>query len=129
LRSFLILVLVAVVLVTGSTTDARAVASVFHPELLRALEVLDHGEGPEAYGAVDRIWSLWDRADPAHIEEALLGAAASKKLSAEARVYAGVLAAFARYGSGKGAGLRQQLPGRRALRQRGQGRARPGVRA
>jgi tetratricopeptide (TPR) repeat protein/transglutaminase-like putative cysteine protease len=82
--------------VMGSSSEARAVASVFHPELLRALESLDKGEGPEAYGSVDRIWSLWDRADAAHIEEALLGAADNKKLSVEARAYAGMLASFAR---------------------------------
>jgi cellulose synthase operon protein C len=96
MRRFWISVLALTVLVTGTSSEAGAVASVFHPELLRALDTLDRGEGPEAYGAVDRIWGLWDRADAAHIEEALLGAAGNKKLSAEARAYAGVLAAFAR---------------------------------
>jgi cellulose synthase operon protein C len=96
LISALATVLALALLVTGTGSDAHAVASVFHPELLRALDTLDHGEGPEAYGAVDRIWGLWDRADAAHIEEALLGAAQNKKLSPDARAYAGVLAAFAR---------------------------------
>jgi tetratricopeptide (TPR) repeat protein len=96
MRRFLISVLALTLLVTGTGSEAGATASVFHPELLRALETLDRGEGPEAYGAVDRIWGLWDRADAAHIEEALLGASQNKKLSAEARAYAGVLAAFAR---------------------------------
>jgi hypothetical protein len=100
MRRFLVTALASVLaltlLVTGTGSEAGAVASVFHPELLRALETLDRGEGPEAYGAVDRIWGLWDRADAAHIEEALLGASENKKLSAEARAYAGVLAAFAR---------------------------------
>lgn len=98
MRRFLISALasVAALVLLVSGTDAHAVASVFHPELLRTLDKLDRGQGPEAYGAVDRIWSLWDRADAAHIEEALLGAAENKKLSAEARSYAGVLAAFAR---------------------------------
>ena len=100
MRRFLVTALASVLaltlLVTGTGREARAVASVFHPELLRALEMLDHGQGPEAYGAVDRIWSLWDRADAAHVEEALLGAADNQKLSPDARAYAGVLAAFAR---------------------------------
>jgi cellulose synthase operon protein C len=100
MRRFLVTALASVLaltlVVTGTGSEAGAVASVFHPELLRALETLDRGEGPEAYGAVDRIWGLWDRADAAHIEEALLGASENKKLSAEARAYAGVLAAFAR---------------------------------
>jgi len=98
MRRFLTSVLASVLalglLVSG--TNAHAVASVFHPELLSTLEKLDRGQGPEAYGAIDRIWSLWDRADAGHIEEALLGAAENKKLSADARAYAGVLAAFAR---------------------------------
>jgi cellulose synthase operon protein C len=96
MRRFFISVLFLTLLVTGTGSEAGATASVFHPELLRALETLDRGEGPEAYGAVDRIWGLWDRADAAHIEEALLGASENKKLSADARAYAGVLAAFAR---------------------------------
>src|SRR5215217_4086313 len=76
--------------------DAGAVPSVFHPDLLRALDTLDRAEGPEAYTSIDRVWSLWDRADAGHIEEALLGASTSPKLGADARAYAGVLASFAR---------------------------------
>jgi cellulose synthase operon protein C len=78
------------------SADASAVPSVFHPDLLRTLETLDRAEGPEAYASIDRVWSLWDRADAGHIEEALLGAASSPKLGADARAYAGVLASFAR---------------------------------
>ena len=80
----------------GSASEAAATPGVFHPDLLRALEALDRASGPEAYAAVDRIWSLWDRAEAEHVEEALLGASSEKKLSPEARSYAGVLAAFAR---------------------------------
>ncbi|MDF3069237.1 MAG: hypothetical protein K0R38_4838 [Polyangiaceae bacterium] len=76
--------------------DAGAVPSVFHPDLLRALDTLDRAEGPEAYASIDRVWSLWDRADAGHIEEALLGASSNAKLGADARAYAGVLASFAR---------------------------------
>jgi len=100
MRRFLIsglgAVLALALLLAGTGSEAQAVAGVFHPELLRALDTLDHAQGPETYGAVDRIWSLWDRADAAQIEEALLGAADNKKLSADARAYAAVLAAFAR---------------------------------
>jgi cellulose synthase operon protein C len=78
------------------STDAAAIPSVFHPDLLRALDTLDRAEGPEAYASIDRVWSLWDRADAGHIEEALLGAASSPKLGADARAYAGMLASFAR---------------------------------
>jgi cellulose synthase operon protein C len=76
--------------------EAGAVPSVFHPDLLRALDTLDRAQGPEAYASIDRIWSLWDRADAGHIEEALLGAASSPKLGEDTRAYAGVLASFAR---------------------------------
>ncbi|RYZ07258.1 MAG: DUF3857 domain-containing protein [Myxococcales bacterium] len=78
------------------SASASAVPSVFHPDLLRALDTLDRAEGPEAYASIDRVWSLWDRADAGHIEEALLGASASPKLGADARAYAGVLSSFAR---------------------------------
>jgi transglutaminase-like putative cysteine protease/Tfp pilus assembly protein PilF len=96
MRRFLISVLALCLLVTGTGQDAGAVPGVFHPDLLRALGSLDHAEGPEAYGAVDKIWSLWDRAEASQIEEALLAASENKQLSPDARAYAGVLAAFAR---------------------------------
>ena len=80
----------------GNTGEAAATPGVFHPDLLRALEALDRASGPEAYAAIDRIWSLWDRAEAQHVEEALLGASDDKKLNPEARAYAGVLSAFAR---------------------------------
>lgn len=83
---------------TIATVGHEAVASpsVFHPDLLRALDKLDRAEGPEAYAALDRIWGLWDRADVTHVEEALLGAAERDKLGADVKAYAGVLAAFSR---------------------------------
>ena len=81
---------------TGVSDEAAASPGVFHPDLLRALDKLDRAEGPEAYAALDHVWGLWDRADAEHVEEALLGATTHKKLSTDAKVYAGVLAAFAR---------------------------------
>jgi tetratricopeptide (TPR) repeat protein len=80
----------------GVANDATAASGAFHPDLLRALDTLDHAEGPEAYTGIDRLWSLWDRAEAQQVEEALLGAAENKKLGADARAYAGVLSAFAR---------------------------------
>ncbi len=99
MRRFLISLFGATALVAaaiGLPSDAGAVPSVFHPDLLRALDTLDRAEGPEAYASIDRIWGLWDRADAGHIEEALLGASTNQKLGADARTYAGVLASFAR---------------------------------
>jgi cellulose synthase operon protein C len=88
--------LLAALLLTSASPDVEAVPGVFHPELLRAMDTLDRAQGPEAYAAVDRIWGLWDRAEAEHIEEALRGAAGDARLGADARAYAGVLAAFAR---------------------------------
>jgi tetratricopeptide (TPR) repeat protein/transglutaminase-like putative cysteine protease len=91
---FVALLVVALFLTSGD--EAGAVPGVFHPDLLRALDTLDEAQGPEAYGALDKIWGLWDRAEGVHIEEALLGASQNKRLGADAQAYAGVLAAFAR---------------------------------
>jgi tetratricopeptide (TPR) repeat protein/transglutaminase-like putative cysteine protease len=96
MRRFLVALVCVVSLVAGQSGQAQAVPSVFHPDLLKALEGLDRARGPEAYAAVDRIWSLWDRADAEQIEEALLASANNPKLGADARAYAGVLSAFAR---------------------------------
>jgi tetratricopeptide (TPR) repeat protein len=95
-RRLLISLLALCALVSGSGSDAHAVPGVFHPELIKALDALDHAQGPEAYAVIDKLWSLWDRAEAGQIEEALLGASQSAKLGADARAYAGVLAAFAR---------------------------------
>lgn len=95
-RRLLISVLSLGLFLSGVSSDAQAVPGVFHPDLLKALDTLDHAQGPEAYAAIDRLWSLWDRAEAAQIEEALLGASQSAKLNADARAYAGMLAAFAR---------------------------------
>lgn len=46
--------------------------------------------------ALRKLWSTWDRHDPQIIEESLLSAARSRKLDAQARSYAGLLAAYAR---------------------------------
>jgi cellulose synthase operon protein C len=96
MRRLVISLVTAAAVAAGLGSDAHAVPSVFHPELMRALDTLDHAEGPEAYAAVDRIWTLWDRAEAGHIEEALIAASESKKLTPDVRAYAGVLGAFAR---------------------------------
>src|SRR3970040_1873803 len=74
----------------------RAQDSVFHPDLEQAVLRLDQARGPEAYAAMRRLWALWDRADPTHIEELLLGAEQRVELTPAARVYAALLGAFAR---------------------------------
>lgn len=75
---------------------ARGQAATFHPDLVRAQAEVDRARGAEAYVAIRRIWSTWNRTDPQHVEEALLGASTHPNLSPAARAYAATLAAYAR---------------------------------
>jgi len=86
----LLLLLVSAAWTAGASLDR------IHPELLRAQARLDAARGPEVYAALRSIWSTWDRANPTHVEQALLAAEATARLSAPQRVYAGLLAAYAR---------------------------------
>jgi len=75
---------------------ARAETAPFHPDLEARIGELRTARGPEAYAAIRRIWSSWDRAKPLHVEEALALAAEDQKLAPPVRSYAAVLAAFSR---------------------------------
>jgi cellulose synthase operon protein C len=70
--------------------------SVIHPDVLEASAAITSGKGPEAYTALRNLWRAWDRADPTHVEEALVAAAENKALAAPVRVYADLLVAYAR---------------------------------
>ena len=89
-----VLALLAVLLCLAP--HAAAQTELFHPDLVQATARLDDARGPEAYAALRRIWATWDRADPAHVEEALLAAQSSRRLAPAARAYAGLLSAYAR---------------------------------
>lgn len=80
--------------------SALAQSPSFHADLAARQSELARARGPEAYAALRRIWSSWDRASPAQVEETLLGATHAKNLGAPERVYAGVLAALARFRRG-----------------------------
>ncbi|UQA62309.1 DUF3857 domain-containing protein [Polyangium aurulentum] len=67
-----------------------------HPEVLEASAKLRAAKGPEAYTALRELWRTWDRAEPAHVEEAIVAAAESRALPAPVRVYAELLSAYAR---------------------------------
>ncbi len=88
--------LLFVLLATTLTAPARAASAAFHPDLADAIARLDRARGAETYSALRRIWATWDRATPAHVEEALLEAERSARLAPPERVYAGLLAAYAR---------------------------------
>lgn len=66
------------------------------PEFERSVLRLKSATYPGQIGALRRIWSQWDRVDPARIEQLLEEAAGAPSLNPEARAYAGLLAAFAR---------------------------------
>jgi tetratricopeptide (TPR) repeat protein/transglutaminase-like putative cysteine protease len=68
----------------------------FHPDLERRAADVEAARGPEAYAALRRLWSVWDRARPEHVEQALLSASGNAKLSPPVRAYAATLGALAR---------------------------------
>jgi len=78
------------------TANAAAEPSVIHPDVLEASQALAQSKGPEAYTALRDLWRSWDRADPTHVEEALVAAAENKSLAPPVRVYADLLSAYAR---------------------------------
>lgn len=75
---------------------AGAQLGAIHPEVLSASEAASSARGPEVYAALRELWRTWDRADPAQVEEAILSVADGPEISPPARVYAGLLAAYAR---------------------------------
>lgn len=89
------------VAVAGSPTPAS--------EFDRAVEQLKASKYPAQIGALRRIWSTWDRFDPVRIEATLDAATQSPELNPSARVYAGLLGAFARTRRGDFAAARQRV--------------------
>jgi tetratricopeptide (TPR) repeat protein/transglutaminase-like putative cysteine protease len=80
----------------ASAPSAGAVTGLFHPDLERRLADIEAARGPEAYAAIRRLWSVWDRARPLHVEEALLQTSGNPKLTPPVRAYAATLGALAR---------------------------------
>jgi tetratricopeptide (TPR) repeat protein/transglutaminase-like putative cysteine protease len=78
----------------GSSTLAET--GRLHPDLAQRAAELDRARGVEAYAALRRVWSSWDRANPADVEEVLREASTDKALTPGARAYAGVLSALGR---------------------------------
>src|SRR5208337_4953587 len=79
-----------------SVTDARADVG----DRLARLALLHHGvasaKGPLAYVALRKVWSEWDRGDPASVEEVLRDVASDSAEPPPVRAYAGLLEAYAR---------------------------------
>ncbi len=78
-------------------------------EFDRAVEQLKTSKYPAQIGALRRIWSTWDRFDPVRIEATLEAAATAPSLTPSARVYAGLLGAFARTRRGDFAAAKQRV--------------------
>jgi transglutaminase-like putative cysteine protease/tetratricopeptide (TPR) repeat protein len=100
---------VAVLLTLIQAPQSGLAATQFHPDLRAALTEVDRARGPEAYSALRRVWDTWDRADPTQVEEALLVASRSPRLSPSARAYAATLRAYARLRRGDLKAARDQL--------------------
>jgi cellulose synthase operon protein C len=81
---------------TAVTGLAVAAGPMPASEFDRAVEHLKTAKYPDQIAALRRIWSTWDRFDPERIEATLEGATTLPTLAPAARVYAGLLGAFAR---------------------------------
>jgi tetratricopeptide (TPR) repeat protein/transglutaminase-like putative cysteine protease len=102
-------ILVLLSALVGLAPAATAVDAPFHPDLTERTAELTRARGPESYAALRRIWATWDRTSPAHVEEALGQAERDTRLSPPARVYAGILGAFARLRRGDVAAARTRF--------------------
>jgi tetratricopeptide (TPR) repeat protein len=81
---------------TGGIMDASAEIGAVHPDLKRATAAAREAKGPEVYASLREIWRMWDRADPAQVEEGIRTIAESPATTPSAEVYAQLLTAYAR---------------------------------
>jgi tetratricopeptide (TPR) repeat protein/transglutaminase-like putative cysteine protease len=86
--------LAALLAVVSPTADASS--GPIHREVLKAAQAVSAARGPDVYAALRELWRTWDRADPAHVEEAITTVASDKATPAPARVYAELLSAYSR---------------------------------
>jgi len=78
-------------------------------EVSAALRRVESSPGPEQIAALRRLWSLWDKVDPARVEAALAQLQKSARLRPSSQAYAGTLAAFARTRRGDFAAAKTKL--------------------
>jgi tetratricopeptide (TPR) repeat protein len=88
--------LVALVVLAVPLSEARADVGDRLPRLSKLRSEVAAARGPLAYAALRRVWSEWDRGDPAEVEEVLHDVANDAAMAAPVRVYAGLLEAYAR---------------------------------
>ncbi|MBL0195461.1 MAG: DUF3857 domain-containing protein [Myxococcales bacterium] len=80
-------------------------------KLGRLRDEAHRAQGPRVYAALRSLWLEYDQGDPAELEEALRELASDRALSPPARVYAGLLEAYARRRRGDFDGARAQVSG------------------
>jgi transglutaminase-like putative cysteine protease/predicted TPR repeat methyltransferase len=68
----------------------------FHPDLERAAGGWAEARGGAVYTALREVWQQWDRADPSQVEEVLLEASRSQRLTPAQKAYADLLVAYSR---------------------------------
>jgi transglutaminase-like putative cysteine protease/tetratricopeptide (TPR) repeat protein len=90
------LLALALALLPGAVGNARAANGAVHDEVTRRLDAVVLARGPEVYARLRKLWQTWEVAPPTQVEEALAAVASDKRLTAPARVYAGLLEAYAR---------------------------------
>jgi tetratricopeptide (TPR) repeat protein len=100
-------VLAAALVLGALSAPARAADT----EVQRHAAALVAARGPTAYVLLRRIWNRWDQGDPDAVEGSLAAAAADDRLEPAVRVYAGLLAAYARRLRGDLDGARHRIAG------------------
>ncbi|MCL2449758.1 MAG: DUF3857 domain-containing protein, partial [Polyangiaceae bacterium] len=91
----------------AAEVDSRAGGELARLARLRA--EVSSARGPLAYVALRKVWSEWDRTDPARVEEALAEIAADGAVNPPVRAYAGLLEAYARRRRGDLDGARARI--------------------
>ena len=81
---------------TLAPPSSSAAPSAIHPDVSKAVAAIQAAKGPEVYAAMRDLWRTWDRTDPAQVEEAITSIVESKDTAAPAKVYAQLLAGYAR---------------------------------
>jgi tetratricopeptide (TPR) repeat protein len=79
------------------------------PRLARLRSEVASASGPLAYVALRRIWSEWDRGDPAAVEEVLREVSVDASQPNPVRAYASLLEAYARRRRGDLDGARRRI--------------------
>ncbi len=96
----------------GATTATAASGERLGDRLAKVARLRDaarSAKGPLVYGALRVLWQEYDQGDPAEIEEALDGLSRDGAIAPPARVYAGLLAAYARRRRGDFDGARARV--------------------